>query len=78
MCRPADLPRSTQNVRLSGFVLLQAKSDAQQLFGLPATEETLETFSCALVQTYSCRHNAFTGPKEVASRPCVQFADVPA
>jgi hypothetical protein len=43
----------------------QVKSHAQQLFGLPATEETLETFSCSLVQSYSCRHNAFTGPKEV-------------
>lgn len=43
----------------------QVESDAQQLFGLPAAEETLETFSCSLVQSYSCRHNAFTGPKEV-------------
>lgn len=43
----------------------QAQSDAQQLFGLPHTEEVLEKFTCTLVQTYSCRHNAFTGPREV-------------
>jgi len=43
----------------------QTKTDAQQLFGLPATEEVLEKFGCTLVQMYSCRHNAFTGPREV-------------
>ncbi len=47
----------------------QAMAELAGLFGWAADEEVLESFACALLQTYGCQHNAFTPPREV--RPSV-------
>ena len=46
----------------------QAAGELAGLFGLPAGEEVLESFACALVQTYGCQHNALTPPREARRR----------
>ncbi len=47
----------------------QAAGELAGLFGLPAGEEVLESFACALVQTYGCQHNALTPPREARRSP---------
>ena len=46
----------------------QATAELAGLFGLPEGEEVLESFACALVQTYGCQHNELTPTREVRSR----------
>ncbi|KAK9829945.1 hypothetical protein WJX72_008797 [[Myrmecia] bisecta] len=41
-------------------------SRIQDMFGLGDTEELMESFPCSLLQTFGCRHNAFSQPRQVA------------
>ena len=50
----------------------QAMAELAGLFGWAADEEVLESFACALLQTYGCQHNAFTPPRE-AGPSLLQF-----
>ena len=47
--------------------IMQANSELTELFELEATEELLERFACALLQTYTCQHNDFTPEQQVVS-----------
>lgn len=47
----------------------QAMAELAGLFGWAADEEVLESFACALLQTYGCQHNAFTPPREAGPQP---------
>lgn len=46
-------------------LLLQSTSELTELFDLESSEELLERFACALLQTYTCAHNDFTPEQQV-------------
>ena len=56
----------------SGALVLQENSELTELFDLESSEELLERFACALLQTYSCSHNGFTPEQQVAH--CLLFS----
>lgn len=39
---------------------LQASGELQEMFGLSAEENLVESFKCKMLQTYACNHNSFT------------------
>ncbi len=51
------------------FIPLQPTSELQELFGLSAEENLVETFKCKLLQTYGCSHNNFTPAIQVGKMP---------
>ena len=48
--------------------MLQGNTEMTDLFDLDPSEELLERFACALLQTYSCSHNDFTPEQQVGHR----------
>ena len=44
---------------------MQGSSELAELFDLEPSEELLERFACALLQTYTCSHNDFTPEQQV-------------
>lgn len=56
--------------------MLQENSELTELFALESSEELLERFACALLQTYSCSHNRFTPEQQVRPR-LLSTAQVP-
>lgn len=51
-------------------LVLQENSELTELFDLESSEELLERFACALLQTYSCSHNEFTPEQKVSHVFC--------
>ncbi len=47
--------------------MMQGSSELTELFDLESSEELLERFACALLQTYTCSHNDFTPEQQVGS-----------
>ena len=45
--------------------MMQGSSELTELFDLEPSEELLERFACALLQTYTCSHNDFTPEQQV-------------
>ena len=45
--------------------MIQGSSELTELFDLEPSEELLERFACALLQTYTCSHNDFTPEQQV-------------
>lgn len=54
--------------------MLQENSELTELFDLEPSEELLERFACALLQTYSCSHNEFTPEQKVSHYLLSTFA----
>lgn len=55
-------------------LVLQENSELTELFDLESSEELLERFACALLQTYSCSHNEFTPEQKVSHCLLSMFA----
>lgn len=47
-------------------VMVQGSSELTELFDVEPSEELLERFACALLQTYTCTHNEFTPEQQVS------------
>lgn len=47
-------------------VMVQGSSELTELFDVEPSEELLERFACALLQTYTCTHNDFTPEQQVS------------
>ncbi|KAL3137988.1 hypothetical protein ABBQ38_005227 [Trebouxia sp. C0009 RCD-2024] len=61
---PKPSQPSTTSSR-SAAEVQQENSELTQLFDLDSSEELLERFACALVQTYTCTHNSFTPEQQL-------------
>ena len=45
--------------------VMQGNSELTELFDLEPTEELMERFACALLQSYTCTHNTFSPVQQV-------------
>ncbi|GAX73145.1 hypothetical protein CEUSTIGMA_g598.t1 [Chlamydomonas eustigma] len=53
----------------------KATTEIQDLFGLTAEENLVETFKCKLIQTYACSHNSFTPAIQMAFQGTLYITD---
>ncbi|MEW5297895.1 MAG: hypothetical protein WDW36_001073 [Sanguina aurantia] len=69
--RPSAQDETAQRVQGSA----KASGELQEMFGLSAEENLVESFKCKMLQTYACNHNSFTPAIQMAFQGTLYITD---